>query len=158
MKARIVLALALILVMASSASVAAGGATVPFRAALQTSCVEDWDLDTLIVTIDCSGEGQATHLGSSTLESTTYVDLVSPTTPPPWVQLGGVTLIAANGDRLNLYIEGTIAPGGPGEGSWEVVDGGTGRFAGMMGSGVYLYSLGGDAWHLNLEGTLTKPE
>jgi hypothetical protein len=158
MKARIVLALALILIMAGSAPVAAGGATVPFHADMRTSCVEIWDFDTLIVTLDCSGEGEATHLGRSTLESITYVFLVSYETPPPWVQLGGVTLIAADGDRLELYVEGVVGTGADG-GRWEVVEGGTGRFGGMMGSGAYgTVPDGKGGWRLHFEGTLTKPE
>lgn len=156
MKTRILLALALILVLvvAGSAPVAAGGATVPFHADMRTSCVElGFDPENGILTLDCSGEGQATHLGMSTLESITDVYVYEPL---PYPQMGDVALIAANGDRLNLYIEGTVEPGA-GEGSWEVVDG-TGRLAGMTGSGVYWDAWDGEAFHLYFDGTLTKPE
>lgn len=156
MKARFVLALALILVllMAGSASVAAKGATVPFHAALQTFPVQTgFDPVTGISTMDIPGEGQATHLGNSTFESVAYFYLYGPY-PYRAVCIG--TLIAANGDRLNLDMEGTAVVGA-GEGTWETADGGTGRFADVTGSGTFWFGFDGEEWHMYLDGTLTKP-
>jgi hypothetical protein len=154
MKTRILLALALVLVVAGSAPVAAGGATVPFRAALQTFPVETgFDPTTGILTFDIPGEGLATHLGNSTFESISYVYLNDPLPHP---QTTDGTLIAANGDRLILAMEGTVVPGA-GEGTWGTADGGTGRFAGVTGTGIYWYGFDGEEWHLYFDGTLTKP-
>ncbi|MFN2165666.1 MAG: hypothetical protein ACK2U9_05355 [Anaerolineae bacterium] len=156
MKTRIPLALALILVLvvAGSAPVAAAGATVPFRAALQTYPEETgFDPATGILTMDVPGEGRATHLGRSVFESTAYINTYSPL---PYPQLTYGTLIAANGDRLNVDMAGTVVPFA-GEGSWEVSAGGTGRFAGVTGAGIYWYGFDGEEWHLYFEGTLTKP-
>lgn len=156
MKTRILLVLAMMLVLlvASSASVAAGGATVPFRVALQTFPVETgFDPVTGILSYDIPGEGQVTHMGNSTFESVAYFYLYG---PYPWSAVCIGTLTAANGDRLNLYMEGT-AVSGAGEGAWETVDGGTGRFADVTGSGTYWFGFNGAEWHLYLDGTLTKP-
>lgn len=156
MKKRILLVLAtiLILILVGSTAVAAEGATVPFRAAFQTFPVETGYADG-ILTMDIPGEGWATHMGSSTLESTSYIHIPSFDDPPPYRQETYGAIIAANGDRLSLAMEGEVVPGA-GKGTWETTDDSTGHFAGVTGTGKYWYKYDGEEWHLLFKGTLSK--
>lgn len=154
MKTRILLALAMMLVLlvASSAPVAAKGAVVPFHAALQTYPeVVDFDPITGVITFEIPGEGLATHLGNSTFDSDSWVNSYEPLPAP---QLTNMELTAANGDQLRGTMVGTVVPGA-GEGTWQITEG-TGRFAGVTGTGVYWYVFDGEEWHLYFDGTLTK--
>jgi hypothetical protein len=168
MKARILLALAaiLILVMSSSASVAAGGAVVPFHAfyAMHPRAVGPPDEQGCIPQ-ELPGEGEAIHLGLSTFysEAKFCPDPVTMSGP----QFGSAIFTAANGDQLIGAFSGTaglrMTPDGPQavfSGSyWINGDLSTGRFADYSGAGVYW----GTAWpnisgELYFDGTLTKPE
>jgi hypothetical protein len=154
MKARIFLlvAMILVLVVASGASAAAGGAVVPFKARYQTyPVVVGYDPDTNIQTMDIPGHGQATHLGNSTFDCDSWVDL---TGDPPYHQWSIVELTAANGDQLYLTLDGTAIIG-QGDGTFEIT-GGSGRFEGATGAGVYWVWLDADGFHCHFDGTLTK--
>jgi hypothetical protein len=81
-----------------------------------------------------SGTGRVAHLGRVTYHFThcTHVDYT--------IVEGVMTLIAANGDSLELTYTGTITQYTPGDeyALWEMawtVDGGTGRFVDATGSG-----------------------
>ena len=137
MKARIVLALAVILIMVSSGSVAAGGATVPFRAsyAMLPEIVGPDGQGCIIQKLP--GTGQATHLGRSTWYSDAKACETSGT------QSGTSIFTAANGDRLIGTFSGITAirmtPAGPEaefSGTAWVTEG-TGRFAGYTGTLAY---------------------
>jgi hypothetical protein len=166
MKARIALAVAVTLIMVSSASVAADSAVVPFRAF--------YAMLPQIVGVDeqgCNiqklpGEGQATHLGKSTWYSDAKACIFPPTMTG--AQYGSSIFTAANGDQLIGTFSGVgaivMTPSGPQalfSGTAYVTEG-TGRFAGYTGTLNYW----GTAWlatvpmtgELYFDGTLTKPE
>jgi hypothetical protein len=157
MKARFVLALAMILVLivAGSASVAADGAVVPFRASYHGGCQElDFDQETGIITYQVWGEGQATHLGMSDWSGVTHFNVYQDPPLPYWSD--NITFTAANGDKLLGTMEGGITFPTV-EGTFEIT-GGTGRFAGVTGSGTFWgWSDGtGSNDDIYYEGTLTK--
>ncbi len=99
MKTRIllVLAMVLVLVVAGSASVAAKGATVPFRSTLATTPVVNGG-GSGYFTLAIPGEGRSTHLGRTTWYADCTVYLPAP--DPPLVQICTMTFYAANGDEL----------------------------------------------------------
>ena len=158
MKARIVLALALILVLlvASSASVAAGGTTVPFRAYYHGGCqLLSFDPDTGVATYQVWGSGDATHLGNSNWSGVTSFNVYQGPPFPYWSD--DITFTAANGDQLFGTMEGTATP--PDVQGTFAVTGGTGRFAGVTGSGTFWAWTDGSGSndHIWYAGTLTKP-
>ena len=165
MKARIVLALAMVLMltMAGSASVAADGATVPFKAYYSMlprivgpagpdypGCVKQ----------ELPGTGQATHLGLSTW----YSEATG--CPAAGTQFGSSIFTAANGDQLIGTFEGisSMAPDGSQVefSGTALVTEGTGRFAGYTGTltywGTAALAASPRTGELHFEGTLTKPE
>jgi hypothetical protein len=154
MKARILLLLAiiLVLVMASGAPVAAGGAVVPFKARYQTYPVGVvYDPNTQIQTAEIPGDGVATHLGNTTFDSDSWIDLSQ---GPPYHQWCIAVFTAANGDQLYGTLDGT-ANIGHGDGTFQIT-GGSGRFEGVTGAGVYWFWLDADGWHCHFDGMLTK--
>jgi len=162
MKARIVVALAVILIMAGSASVAAGGATVPFKAsyAMLPQIVGEDEHGCFIQQLP--GTGQATHLGRSTWYSDAKACQMSGT------QFGTSIFTAANGDQLIGTFSGITAihmtPAGPQvefSGTAWVTEG-TGRFAGYTGTLAYWGTASlvasPNTGKLYFNGTLTKPQ
>jgi hypothetical protein len=137
MKARIVLALAitLVVVVAGSASVAASKADVPFTTSLQVhpSFAGPITVPPFGFKLDVPGEGRATHLGDSTWHA--VMNVYSNQT-----QDGEMVFTAANGDELHGSFVGTGRPDANGvshfEGTYEF-DGGTGRFEHATGAGAY---------------------
>lgn len=83
-----------------------------------------------------NAEGQATHLGHYSSTASAVITFPSPTTA---VFDGGGTFTAANGDQLSFTYTGDFFPGPVpgGRGNYEIV-GGTGRFAGATGSGIFI--------------------
>ena len=100
----------------------------------------------------------ATHLGLVSVRQYHCIDGVS------LAFTDGVALdMAANGDELHVRYRGTLVPTSDPtqfeiEGTWEFV-GGTGRFAGVTGSGVAdgETSFASGATTLRLSGTMTYP-
>jgi hypothetical protein len=82
-----------------------------------------------------SAAGEATLLGHYASSAEAVVTFTSPTTA---VFDGGGTFTAANGDQLTFTYTGDFFPGPvpAGRGPYEI-DGGTGRFEGATGSGVF---------------------
>jgi hypothetical protein len=133
----------------------AGDAVVPFKAHIQTY-PEIVDITDGILTIEVSGEGQATHLGQCTWYSEFQVD----TTQNPNLQTGTMEFTAANGDQLFGTFAGEATPPTPGVptefwGAFEIT-GGTGRFEGVTGAGDYWGKAEGDEGKLYFDGMLTK--
>jgi hypothetical protein len=87
------------------------------------------------IDITLNAEGRASHLGRYSSSASFVVTFTSPTTA---VFDGGGTFTAANGDQLVFTYTGDFFPGpvARGLGSYDVV-GGTGRFEGATGSGVF---------------------
>ena len=153
MKARIVLALAMILIMVSSASVTADGATVPFRAYFVGPC----NLVVCDAAYDCTydisgGEGQATHLGTFDLVGLSVLSLGQGF--PPYPYHSDQTFTAANGDQLFIVVDG----------AWDgtfvadfAITGGTGRVEGVTGGGAFWAWYDGTLGYAYFDGTLTKP-
>lgn len=85
--------------------------------------------------ITISAGGHATHLGRYSSVAHGVVTFPSPTTA---VFDGGGTFTAANGDEVNFTYRGDFFPGPVpgGLGDYEIV-GGTGRFGGATGSGIF---------------------
>jgi hypothetical protein len=155
MKARIVLALAMILVLiaASSASVAAKGAVVPFKATYHTY-PEMVDISQTGLTLAIPGEGQATHLGRSTWYADSWVTFGAPNNH----QWGNMTFTAANGDHLLGTFDGqAYLSNGTNVfwGTFEITEG-TGRFAGATGAGDYWGTAQENEGMLYFDGMLTK--
>jgi hypothetical protein len=154
MKARIVLLLAMILVVASSASVAASGPEVPFYASLQVHPTLAPDPIPGGFKLSVPGEGQALHLGKCTWDAGMWVYFTGS-------QHGEMKFTAANGDQLVGIFDGYGYRDNAGvshfEGTYEFTDG-TGRFRGATGEGRYWGAavLNGDGV-LYFDGTLIKP-
>jgi hypothetical protein len=158
------LAMLRVLLMAGSVPAAADGPTVPFNAF--------YAMSPRIVGVDpqgCNiqelpGVGEATHLGRSTWYSDAKACL-DPITMAG-TQSGTSIFTAADGSQLIGTFSGVAAivvgPGGPlaGFSGTYWVTGGTGRFAGYGGTGVYWGTalLLAGTGELYFEGTLTKPE
>lgn len=95
-----------------------------------------------------SAEGEATLLGHYASSAHAVVTFTSPTTA---VFDGGGTFTAANSDQLAFTYTGDFFPGPvpAGLGPYEI-DGGTGRFEGATGSGVFR----SDGGHTTFDGDL----
>jgi hypothetical protein len=161
MKARIVLVLALILVVVSSASVTASGATVPFKATYVTHPgTPVFDPATGILRVAIPAEGQATHLGNSTWYSEMWVDTTppAPLPPIPFIQGGTMTFTAADGAELSGTFAGFAIPNATGTefwGTYEITDG-SGRLKGTTGDGKYWGTVVGKEGMLYFDGMLQK--
>jgi hypothetical protein len=162
MKTRIllVLAMVLVLVVAGSASVAAKGATVPFRSTLATTPVVNGG-GSGYFTLAIPGEGRSTHLGRTTWYADCTVYLPAP--DPPLVQICTMTFYAANGDELYGETDGYAQLSGMDATFWGdfTITGGTGRFVNYTGSGTYEGTAsnvpGSESGFISFDGTLTKP-
>ncbi len=82
----------------------------------------------------------------------------------PIIQKGVATLVAANGDNLTVYYEGTAVVIDQGQhivtDGWYVITGGSGRFVNATGEGtyhVYVYTSGEKPNDLWFEGHLHNP-
>jgi len=156
MKARIVLALAMILLLTGSASVAASGPEVPFYTSLQVHPTFAGPITEPPggFMLDVPGEGQATHLGDCTWHTVMRVYFDG-------TQDGDMEFVAANGDQLFGTFEGEwVLENGVNTfwGTYEF-DGGTGRFERVGGTGDYWgESPGGGTGVLYFEGKLIKAD
>ena len=144
---------------ANSASAAAGH-QVPFRASYSGTAAF-----TSATTALFTGTGIASHLGSST--NVNNITVLGPDTSCPggFANKNVETLTAANGDMLMLkgpHDVGCPSPTDPnvvhGTGDWTVT-GGTGRFAGATGQGIF---VGGadfttHKFSFQLTGTISAP-
>jgi len=106
-----------VLGVAGPAGAAKGGTDRPFNASVSGTLVSNFPL------ITYTGTGSATHLGNTSYSSSAGVLTFTE------------TLTAANGDTLVLHDVTTIVSGAEATGVWTVT-GGTGRFAGAIGSGT----------------------
>jgi hypothetical protein len=155
MKARIFLlvAMILVLVVASGAPVAAGDSVVPFKANFSTTCaVVGIDPDTGDADFLVWGTAWATHLGKSAVYAETGANL-NQYPNPYW---GEWTFTAANGDQLFATVEGEFTPPTV-DGTFEIT-GGSGRFEGVTGAGDFWGWTGGPGSEevMSWTGTLTK--
>ena len=129
MKSSLSLLAALTLAFANFSAFA--GPAVPFKAAFSTAFQSA--LAYPFVFVQVAGEGKASHLGQTAIESTDQVvDLENATVTATYY------LTAANGDQLvvavslnALFVTGGLQFGG----NWQAV-GGTGRFLNATGSGT----------------------
>jgi hypothetical protein len=155
MKARIVLALAviLVLVVTGSASVAASGPEAPFYTSLRVHPTLAPDSIPGGFKLSVPGEGQARHLGKCNWDAAMWVYFDGS-------QHGEMEFTAANGDQLVGTFDGHGYRDSAGvshfDGTYEFT-GGTGRFWGATGEGDYWGAavLNGDGV-LYFEGTLIK--
>ena len=117
--------------------------------------------DDCILTVDTPSKGTATHLGKSTWSS---LSIVYANTAPPWEQTGNLVFEKkGTGDQLiDHYIGeiGTNLPDNPFLGSGDYwITSGTGKFAGVKGSGTCVYTVNTDMiGDLTFTGTLTFPK
>lgn len=156
-KMLIILPLIIALVLAASASgvASADGAVVPFKAFYSGVPIGIPVFPWLNQTFEF--DGNATHLGLSHFSATGQTYML-----PPMPQYGTMTLTAADGDQLFGYYEGNgeaVSPGVFKFGGEYWIDGGTGRFEGVTGEGVYwgTATTGANAWgELYFDGMLHK--
>ena len=145
---------------ANSASAAAGH-QVPFRASYSGAATFNSATGTALFT----GTGIASHLGRSTNVNNITVLSGPVSCPGGFANKNVETLTAANGDTLELrgpHDVGCPTPTDPnvvhGTGDWTVT-GGTGRFAGATGQGIF---VGGadftkHTFSFQLTGTISAP-
>lgn len=137
------------------------GPTVPFKADFVV-----YPMDVApppILMLEIPGEGNATHMGKTTMISNSTVFF---TTPPPFAQTGDMLLTAADGATLTGAFEGFSSPdpnnpqGFVFSGDYTIT-GGTGRLEGYTGSGTYYGSavtgIPAGLGELHFDGTLIKP-
>lgn len=110
------------------------------------------------IILDIPGEGEGTHLGASTWfadDMKAYVD-----GPLPFPQYSQMIFKAANGDELYGHFAGFGYPNAAGGfyywGGFDI-NGGTGRFEGALGNGIYHGSAGGGSGRVTFEGELLLP-
>jgi hypothetical protein len=111
---------------------------VPFKAEYIVYPEQPPDFGDGYMLLVIPGEGEGTHLGKSTwLAKSMRVDLVD---PPPQPQFSEMVFTAANGDELYGHFFGFGRPNDAGGnyfwGGYEI-GGGTGKFEGASGSGLY---------------------
>lgn len=156
MKAKIVLALALILVllMASSASMAAKGVVAPFRAYVLGPCELVSCDENGVCTYNITGEGRATHLGKIDMVGVSVLD-TSQGLPYPY--FSDQTFTAANGDEFYISVVGTFTGDSPQFlGTFEIT-GGTGRFEGVTGGGDFWAYYDGTLGSAYYDGMPNRP-
>ena len=130
--------------------------SVPFRAIFQTVPVPTGSCGPGCIALEIGGAGQATHMGRTVIAGPSQVII------PLGQQIGTSTLTAANGDTIVIVFAGTVDFEGPTpadpvsfQGAWDVI-GGTGRFDGATGSGIYSGNAAGPSGELLLTGQLTN--
>jgi hypothetical protein len=78
--------------------------------------------------------------------------------PPDPNQVGTFTITAANGDTLDVIMEGTVTPGSDGVvtfGGDITFSGGTGRFSDATGSGAYSGGAGPSTGFFSIHGAIS---
>lgn len=151
------LLLATVAVMAFAPHSARAGGLVPFKGHFST--VFESVLAFPFLQLSVSGHGNASHLGATTAVTTNQlVNVIDGSATATY------TLTGANGDKVVLAtsFQATNVPGGVTFAGTYTVAGGSGRFAGAMGSG----SLTGSATFtgpssgfgsFSVEGTISSP-
>lgn len=143
----------------SSASNAPGSLSklVPFRVHFETTFEIISTTPPGVLTFEIFGTGNGTHLGKADFYSISVVDL----NYVPGQQTGSLKFTGANGDYLEGSFAGTIVEDG-GNVSFEgeyTFSGGTGRFSGASGSGVYAgtANLAAEMGQVTFSGTVSSP-
>lgn len=164
MKARVVLVLAMALVVVMASGVSAGpaaraaatraaGGGVPFEAIFNVMCGQTgWDDITGVGTYWFKGDGLAVPLGWSHIEAATAFSYYEGPPHPYW---GDFTITAANGDQLFGHMEGGFVY--PFVKGTFVITGGAGSYQGVTGSGAFrgwTDGTGTNDW-IHYKGTLT---
>ena len=159
MSKRISIALAMVLVLALTSGVwlsaSARGAVVPFKGYyIAHPKVIGVDENGCLIQ-RMTGEGDATHLGTSTWVS----DALS--CPATWEQTGDITFTAASGDELWMRFSGTFTFDQSGNAIFQgdyTITGGTGRLEGSGGTGAYWgMAIPNSVGEISFNGTLEKP-
>jgi len=154
----VALFLALVVFNGQTIVSAKGGAKfLPFKVNCETypsiMGVIDGNL-VLEIPSDCKG----TYLGNGEWFADSLVDITNPT--PPNLQTGEMVFTAANGDQLSGNFFGYAMPKESGGnyywGGYEIT-GGTGRFDGVTGSGLYHGQADGEVGSAIFDGTLMWP-
>jgi hypothetical protein len=150
--------LALVLIaLLGLARAAAAGEQVPFKGSLEGEVTVTPITPPLIVAVDISGTGHASHLGQFTVSIPHVVNRGNRTA------VGSYVFTAANGDTLTADFVGVSAPTDvPGVLYIEetaTITGGTGRFAGATGSFTVerLYDTIAGTTTGSIEGTISSP-
>jgi hypothetical protein len=129
---------------------------VPFRASFDT--VFESTVNFPIVSVHVTGDGKATHLGRTTIETTDQVvNLLTGTATATY------HFTAANGDEVVVEFDFLALPTPTGftlAGNWEIT-GGTGRFTNASGSGTLegradFTSATGGVGHFTMTGTISR--
>jgi hypothetical protein len=148
----VAITLALILL---AAAVPTADNSVPFKATIETQPVVTGFCGPTCLQLHISGSGVATQLGRMTIEGDSQVDLAA------FRQTGTITMAAANGDTLEIEIDGSVIFSSPNptdpvtfSGGWTVTSG-TGRFANSNGGGSYHGSAAGPSGSLFMDGSLS---
>ena len=130
---------------------------VPFKGNL-AAVVTITPIDPPVVSVLVKGTGNATHLGSYTVEFVAVVNQATRTGIGP----GLIVITAANGDTLSAESTGSatlVAPGVLATVDTATITGGTGRFADATGSFVlertFFVAMGVTTG--SFEGTLSSP-
>jgi hypothetical protein len=138
---------------------AQAGDLVPFRAAWETQ-IELIPLAPPLVAVEGAGEGQAEHLGRMTAQS--IEEVVNLGTGDG---LASYRFISASGDHVYVTFAFLALPVSPSlfavQGEWQIT-GGTGRFEGAEGSGLYVGEVefvgpASGLGHFAMTGVITSP-
>ncbi len=128
------LALVLSLVLVAGVSAAGGNQSLPFHG----GATGTWDniFDALVAPPAIFvGTGPVTHMGNTT--HTITLTLEAPIAPGLYPGYGTNTLVAANGDTVDIAYVGILDATTGGAGGRFTVTGGTGRFSGASGGGIF---------------------
>ena len=93
-----------------------------------------------IIGANITASGTATHLGLWTAAGTVYFT-PDPNNPGHLLSSAALAFIAANGDKLQIKLNGNLDPAAGADMGFVKFDGGTGRFAGASGSGNFVVEL-----------------
>jgi hypothetical protein len=126
------LVLALLAVLGLAGPVAAGE-QVPFEGRFSGVATVSGGPTILIGNVNATGN--ATQLGSFTLQIPHLVNRGTDPFPFPWSSTGFYQFVAANGDTVSASFTGQVnpIPGGLADVEIATITGGTGRFAGATG-------------------------
>ena len=131
-RTQIYLPMAALILTAALAAPAAAQQQVPFKGAMQGNDVDTPGPSPGTVVVTTSGTGVATHLGQFSFTQQATVNLVAKTSA------GSAHWVAANGDIIDTTFTGsgepTPTPGVLSITEIHTITGGTGRFAGALGS------------------------
>ena len=131
-RSKIYLPMAALILTAALAAPAAAQQQVPFKGAMQGNDIDTPGPSTGTVVVTTSGTGVATHLGQFSFTQQNTVNLMASTSA------GSAHWVAANGDSIDTTLTGsgepTPTPGVISITEIHTITGGTGRFAGALGS------------------------